>query len=88
MSRERATVTRPAGAIIISTEMGKVIQLDTKQCVHCGMHWEHKPGSGKTRGHCFNCKGPICGPKCQDCYPKEKQYEDMTRGIWLPPHLR
>lgn len=84
----RATVVRPNGHTTETHEMGKVIECDTLQCVHCGMHWQHKPGSGKVRGYCTRCCGPICGPKCQECYPQEEQYADMCKGIWVPPGAR
>lgn len=52
-----------------------VDEFKTLQCVHCGGHWECRPGSGKTRGFCMNCNGPICGPKCRECIPHEKWLE-------------
>lgn len=84
----RATVPGPNGTTIETQEMGRVIECDTLQCVHCGMHWQHKPKSGKIRGYCYRCQGPICGSKCQACYPQEKQLEDMDKGIWVPPGAR
>lgn len=73
---ERHTVTRPAGLIIIDDpELGRAIEHDTKQCVHCGMHWRHQPGSGRIRGFCMKCSGPICGPNCLECIPIERQIE-------------
>jgi len=47
----------------------------TLQCVHCGGHWEVKPGSGRVRGFCMNCNGHVCGPRCSECVPFEKRLE-------------
>lgn len=52
---------------------------DTLQCVHCGMHWDRKPGSGTVRGWCWNCNGVLCGKeKCvTECKPLEKWLEEV-----------
>lgn len=84
----RATVSRPNGVTIETQEMGRVTEHDTLQCVHCGKHWQFKPGSGNISGHCYRCNGPICGPKCKECYPQEQQREDMRKGIWVPSGAR
>ena len=55
-------------------------RLPTKQCVHCGDHWIVFPGSGRIRGFCMQCNGPICGPKCQKCIPQERQLEAREAG--------
>lgn len=73
------TVKRPAGYTVRTFEFGGVAEHDTLQCVHCGTHWEIMPGSGITRGFCRNCMGPVCGPRCQHCYPSEKQLDDLER---------
>jgi len=83
----RHTSSRPKGWSIVTTPDGRSEECDTQMCVHCGKHWRVQPGSGKVRGYCFKCMGPICGPKCVECYPREKQIEDMTKspgGILLP----
>jgi hypothetical protein len=37
---------------------------------------------GKTvRGWCFNCMGPICGPRCVECMPEEKLLEGLEKGV-------
>lgn len=76
-----ATAPRPAGQIVISGPDG-VTEFDTLQCVHCGCHWIIKPGSGRLRGFCMNCAGPICGLQgcMQRCYPFEKQLDDAESG--------
>ncbi len=49
-----------------------------RQCVHCQYTWTYKPGSGTRRGFCVVCNGFICGkPRCDTCYHKEKQIEDI-----------
>lgn len=54
-----------------------ILEVKTLQCVHCGGHFPHQPGSGKTRGFCMRCSGPVCGPGCQECIPWEAQLEIM-----------
>lgn len=81
------TTNRPRGWSIVTAPDGQSEECDTDQCCHCGKHWRVRPGSGNVRGYCFNCMGSICGPKCQECYPLEKQIDDMeksTGGILLP----
>ncbi len=62
------------------TGQGITIEANTLQCVHCGCHWQMKPGSGNVRGFCFKCNGPICGPKCVKCVPIEQQLENIEKG--------
>lgn len=51
------------------------------QCVHCSAHYYPQPGSGKRRGWCMNCKGPICGsPLCDVCIPTEARLEGWESG--------
>lgn len=68
------------GAVIVG---GRHVA-DTIQCVHCGMHWIPKPGSGTKRGWCPTCKGPCCGKDfcMKDCIPYEArlEIEEGTRG--------
>lgn len=56
---------------------GGIIAGETLQCVHCGGHWMIQPGSGKLRGFCLRCNGPICGPGCAECRPIDLQLERM-----------
>lgn len=76
----RHGVLKPHGHIIVTGEGGDV-HSDTLQCVHCGGHWKVEPGSGKLRGYCYNCSGPICGPKCIECVPQEVMLEAMEKGV-------
>ena len=47
---------------------------ETRQCVHCGRHWQYIPGSRKLRGFCTKCMGPTCGCKqCDPCIPFMKK---------------
>lgn len=73
------------------TEMGLIVVNDpgadkplleakTLQCVHCGGHWVPQPGSGRVRGWCNCCSGPICGPGCAKCVPVEQLLENYEKG--------
>lgn len=57
-----------------------ILETATVQCVHCGGHWVPQPGSGRVRGFCGRCNGPICGPCCQSCVPTEQLLENLERG--------
>ena len=93
MSDKKWTALRPKGTSILSGPDG-VIEADTLQCVHCGCHWQVQPGSGKRRGFCSRCTGPVCGPQCSECVPMERQLEIMEGSsngtevsasvIWTP----
>jgi hypothetical protein len=72
-------------------EKGRIIVVDpgadrpldefaTAQCVHCGAHFPIRPGSGKIRGFCFRCNGPVCGPACAACVPAELQLDNLEAG--------
>ena len=50
------------------------------QCCHCGGQFPHCPGSGKIRGFCMNCNGPVCGPGCAECVPTEQYLDNLERG--------
>ena len=75
-----------------STEHGRMVWSDpgsdkplrevgTLQCCHCGGHFPVQPGSGKTRGFCRNCMGPLCGKEaCFVCVPQEQQLENIEHG--------
>lgn len=57
-----------------------LLEVGTLCCVHCGGHWVPKPGSGRVRGWCTNCHGPVCGPGCAECVPVEQMIENMEKG--------
>jgi hypothetical protein len=80
----------PAGYIIIKDlQSDKVLlEADTLQCVHCGGHFPVRPGSGKIRGFCTRCNGPVCGPGCKECVPTEQYLENMEAGIINPDSHR
>ena len=52
-----------AKGVLISTpvEGGPTEERDLVQCVHCQYSWVWEPGSGKLRGYCTRCNGPVCG---------------------------
>lgn len=72
-------MAKEAGVLmIIDPGSDKLIaEVATLQCVHCGCHWVPQPGSGKVRGGCTHCKGPICGPACAICVPYEQMIENI-----------
>ncbi len=76
----RNTRLRPAGHVIVTPPVGPIIEVDTLQCVHCGAHWQPKPGSGNVRGFCMKCNGPICGAACAECMPAEQRLENIEAG--------
>ncbi len=57
-----------------------LLEVPTVSCVHCGGHWVPKPGSGRVRGWCMNCAGPVCGPGCAACVPTEVLLENLEKG--------
>lgn len=52
----------------------------TAQCVHCSGHFLIQPGSGRVRGFCQNCMGPVCGPGCAACVHFEQLLENIESG--------
>ena len=81
---------KPAGHTFLSHPDNALIEHDTLQCVHCGMHWEIKPGSGKERGFCLKCMGPTCGKQqCEaSCIPDDMRVEEphkiiLPSGVYL-----
>ena len=78
--QDAAPVAKPAGAILVDG----VQVADTLQCVHCGRHWIPQKGSGRVRGYCLHCQGPVCGPGCVTCVPLEQRFEQAERQArWL-----
>lgn len=57
-----------------------VAEIPTIQCVHCGGHWVAQPGSGRIRGFCQNCMGPVCGPGCAECIPTDLYLTNLEKG--------
>ena len=85
--------------IVGSLESDKIVEQKTIQCRHCGRHWVPSPGSGKVRGYCARCNGPVCGPRCGGkCVPVEAWLDNVEAGrpedyraatvsvpkLWLP----
>jgi len=70
-------VRQPSGQMLI----GEATVADTLQCVHCNAHWAVVRGSGRIRGFCRRCMGPVCGPQCAACVPFEQRLAMIeTRG--------
>ena len=83
MSDKSYTSLRPkAYSIITDPDSPRVIEADYLQCCHCGCQWRIQPGSGKTRGHCMECAGPVCGPDCPaKGLPFDAYLESIERGL-------
>lgn len=59
---------------------GQVSGGDMAMCTHCRVQWIIQPGSGKTRGYCFNCSDITCGrAPCMECVPWERALENHER---------
>lgn len=72
---------RPSGLIIVDDPERGVTEVDTLQCCHCGGHFPVQPGSGKRRGFCIRCMGPLCGAEaCGVCVPAEKRLEQIEQA--------
>jgi hypothetical protein len=73
---------RESGSLIIADPGADrpIAEAATIQCVHCGRHWVARPGSGRIRGFCLRCHGPICGPGCAECVPIEQQLDNLEAG--------
>ncbi len=72
---------RESGTVIVADPNGAISEAATRQCVHCGRHWIHRPGSRTIRGYCMSCNGPFCGPQCEECVPQEQQIENLEQGL-------
>lgn len=57
-----------------------ILEVGTLHCCHCGGQWIPKPGSGRMRGWCMNCNGPVCGPGCHECVPWEQYLENLEKN--------
>ena len=69
------------GVIIIGDrESDRVREYATVMCRHCGRHWVPRPGSGRVRGWCQNCAGPVCGPGCAACVPAGQYLDNIEAG--------
>ena len=55
-------------------------EIGTAQCQHCGAHFPITPGSGRVRGWCMNCNGPVCGPGCAECVPTDLYLSNIEAG--------
>lgn len=76
------SILRPHGVgILADPDLPHEQQSDYRQCIHCQKSWKVEPGSGRLRGFCMKCNGPICGPRCSECHgPFEKVCEDIEAG--------
>jgi hypothetical protein len=70
----------PRAAGLVTVFGDKTEELPTLRCVHCGGHWTVRPGSGRVRGFCQNCMGPVCGPGCAACVPVDLMLTNLEVG--------
>jgi hypothetical protein len=80
MSDKRCSSLRPEGMWEVSDPELGTLRGESAQCRHCGGHFPLQPGSGKIRGWCWTCNGPICGPGCAECIPTELLLENIEKG--------
>lgn len=75
------TARRPMGTVIITdpTATQFTVERDTLMCMHCQGHWVVEPGSGRERGWCNSCRGPLCG--LEACITICVYWEDMIEQI-------
>lgn len=75
------TARNPNGYAVEVGPNGKR-EFDTKQCCHCGGHFNIVAGSGRLRGFCKLCMNVTCGkPCCHEHYPIEERLDDYERGF-------
>lgn len=69
------TVSRPSGYVYREYDDGRVQEFDLLQCKHCQYTWRMVRGSGRERGWCSLCAGPLCGaePCMRACVHFEKR---------------
>ena len=63
-----------------------LLEVKMLKCVHCGGQYPCQPGSGKVRGFCMRCNGPVCGPGCAECVPEEMMLE-IIEGTRRPDQV-
>ena len=81
------TVLRPDGQLTTHTEWGDALERDILICRHCDYLWQVVPGSGRKRGWCTRCNGPLCAreiplgsgrrPCMESCTPMPLRIERM-----------
>ena len=70
----------PASTFTVTAPERPTLESDMLACVHCGSHFPINASSGKTRGFCTRCNGPVCGPGCVECVPYEQWLENREQG--------
>ena len=71
---------KPSGLVFVTGPDGEIQEGETLSCVHCQHTWVKQTGSGKVRGWCEKCCGPICGPSCLECIPAELRWDNLESG--------
>lgn len=70
-------------ALILGKDRRKEDEQDWMMCAHCSFGWKVEPGSGRRRGWCNQCAGPLCnrGKWCwKPCAFMEKM-KHYGRGV-------
>jgi hypothetical protein len=83
VSDKKHTTLNPQGWGFLIEGGHTIKEVETRKCVHCGGHFHVSPGSGRIRGWCVNCAGPVCGPQCAECVPEEQLLENLEKGMSL-----
>jgi hypothetical protein len=78
---ESVTVRRPHGVAYLLHADGRQEERDILICRHCQYTMVIVPGSGRRRGWCHRCAGPLCGKqRCMtQCEPFERWLEAVER---------
>lgn len=75
--------------LITDRESGAEAGSSTLMCRHCQFHMRIVPGSGRQRGWCARCDGPLCGKQAclERCEPFERAIERMEGRLSLAAKL-
>lgn len=75
-------VRKRSGWTVTTGPYGEQVHADCLTCVHCQFTWEVVVGSGRLRGWCTRCDGPVCGaPACMSaCVNWERRLENEEAG--------
>ena len=76
---QTSTARRPKAYVTISDPETGTQEFDTLMCMHCQYHWRVIPGSGRKRGWCAPCNGPLCGK--EQCLTSCKHFMTVIEEI-------
>ena len=87
MSTRRATIPKHSdGGVIVSTPLDSDKKTESPMmcCIHCGIHWAPRPGSGTRRGFCTRCNGFVCGRAAcvaWGCFDRDRVCDNIEAGL-------